>query len=349
MTRMLSYILWPWLFGDCVALNHLALGSNHPIVYFNLIYLGLACCLLLLERVLPFERQWLADDGQIGVDLGHTLLNKGLVQVGAVAVVAMGIAETVDPEPAAMWPTAWPIAGQVILGLVIAECGLYFAHRLAHEWPKLWCFHAVHHSVTRLWVVNTGRFHFVDTMASIALSQSLLYLAGAPKPIFLWVAAITAFIGILTHCNVAMRAGWLNLVFNTPELHRWHHSRITEEGNTNYGENLMFMDLLFRSYFLPNRRPPADIGIDRGMPKTLLGQLRAPFMWLAGERGQPLLAVAGAGEEAVPPRRASDPSKRPSACRIAPEPGQWQRTRDDPAPGLRVRREQAKKADGRSG
>jgi sterol desaturase/sphingolipid hydroxylase (fatty acid hydroxylase superfamily) len=303
MKRAVTHVLWPGLFFGCVALNHLALQSDHPIVYFNLIYLGLGVCLFALERALPHERRWLANDGQIGADLGHTLLNKGLVQIAAAAVVAMGIAQTVDPEPAGLWPSAWPLAGQVILGLIIAECGLYFAHRLAHEWPKLWCFHAVHHSVTRLWIVNTGRFHFVDTMASIALSQPLLYLAGAPKEIFLWVAAITAFIGILTHCNVDMRGGWLNLVFNTPELHRWHHSRIPAEGNTNYGENLMFMDILFRTYFLPARRPPAHIGIDRVMPETLAGQLRAPFTWLGGDPGEPLPALAGSTDDtALPPR-----------------------------------------------
>lgn len=301
MKRILSSILWPTLLGGCIALNHVALQSDHPIVFFNLIYLGLAVILLVLERIMPHERLWLANDGQITADLGHTFLNKGLVQVVATAVVAMGIAQAVDPEAEGLWPSTWPMAAQVILGLIIAECGLYFAHRLAHEWPKLWCFHAVHHSVNRLWIVNTGRFHFVDTFASIAFSQPLLYLAGAPKIVFLWVAAITAFIGILTHCNVDMRSGWLNLVFNTPELHRWHHSRVVEEGNTNYGENLMFMDQLFRTYFLPARRPPADIGIDRAMPETLFGQLRVPFAWLGAAGGNAAAVLATPGEDAALP------------------------------------------------
>ena len=39
---------------------------------------------------------------------------------------------------------------QVALGLVIAEFGLYMAHRLAHEHLSLWRFHALHHSVERL-------------------------------------------------------------------------------------------------------------------------------------------------------------------------------------------------------
>ncbi len=229
---------------------------------------------------MPYERAWSKSDGQIWPDLGHTLVSKGIVQVVAATIVAMGIAQAVDAEGSWLWPTEWPLAMQIVLGLFIAEGGLYLAHRIAHAWPRLWCFHAVHHSVERLWIVNTGRFHFVDAMVSILLCQPLLYLAGAPKLIFLWVAAITAFIGILTHCNVEMRTGWLNRIFNTPELHRWHHSRIAAEGNTNFGENLMLFDQIFRTYFLPARRPPVDIGIDSHMPKEFFGQLQLPFIWV---------------------------------------------------------------------
>jgi len=51
-----------------------------------------------------------------------------------------------------------------------------------------------------------------------------------------------------------MRFGVLNYLFNTPGLHRWHHSRDQREGNKNYGENLMIWDLIFRTYFDAARR-----------------------------------------------------------------------------------------------
>lgn len=278
MNRVISALLWPGLMAACIALNALAMGSSRPMLYFNLIYFTLAAILFALERVMPFERAWLEGDGQAGPDLLHTLLNKGVVQGFATAIAAMGVAQAVDEGASGPWPAHWPMAAQVALGLLIAELGLYAAHRLSHEWRALWRFHAVHHSVTRLWVVNTGRFHFMNTIASAALSQPLLYLAGAPKPIFLWVAAITAFVGIFTHCNVDMRARPLAFVFNTPELHRWHHSRLPAEGNANYGENLMIFDLIFKSFFFPARRPPANIGVDEPMAESFLGQLRQPFL-----------------------------------------------------------------------
>src|SRR5258706_15974290 len=105
-------------------------------------------------------------------------------------------------------------------------------------------------------------------------------LASAAGPIFMWVSAVTAFIGILTHCNVRMRFGWLNYVFNTPGLHRWHHSMELREGNKNYGENLVLWDLFFGTFFdEAGRRPPADIGIRRAMPKTFFGQIPVPLDW----------------------------------------------------------------------
>jgi sterol desaturase/sphingolipid hydroxylase (fatty acid hydroxylase superfamily) len=277
VARVLSYVLWPAIISACICATGIGIVEGHAALHFNVTYFVLALVLFALERVLPHERTWLANDGQIGADLAHTLLNKVFVQILVVVGVAVGIAEAAAAKGGGLWPTHWPLAMQVILGLVIAEAGLYTAHRLGHEWKPLWRFHAVHHSAPRLWFWNTGRFHLVDTVTSILLSQPLLFLAGAPSDIFIWVTSITAFIGMLTHCNVEMRFGPLNYLFNTPMVHRWHHSRDPREGNTNYGENLMLFDFLLGTFYCPKRRPPADIGIDEPMPASFAGQAAQPF------------------------------------------------------------------------
>lgn len=277
---LISWFLWPLLFAGAIVATSQGIQTGNGVFWFNIVYLVFAVTIGLLERVMPHEKTWLENDRQTIPNLSHTLLNKGLVQVLVVVSGTVGLAELIQ-NPAGstegLWPGSWPLTAQVLLGLVIAEFGLYWAHRLSHEIPYLWRFHAVHHSVTRLWFINTGRFHFVDSFVSILLSQPLLYLAGAPAIVFLWVGAVTAFIGILTHCNIEMRFGPLSYVFNTPELHRWHHSKVIREGNTNYGENLMIWDLVFRSFFNPDRRPPAEIGIEGQMPASFVGQLVTPF------------------------------------------------------------------------
>ena len=277
MRRVLSFIWWPALFCASVAATYVGIQNGMPIVVFNVTYLALALSIALLERAMPHERTWLANDGQVFPDIAHTLLNKGVAQVIVVMVTFMGIAELAAPKAGAWWPEALPFAVQVAFGLVLAEFGLYWKHRIAHEWPPMWRFHAVHHSVTRLWFLNTGRFHLVDTLTGLAVGMPLLLLLGAPKDVMIMVSAVTAIVGILTHSNVEMRCGWLNYVFNTPELHRWHHSKVLAEGNRNYGENLMIFDQAFGTYFNSARRPPADIGIKHPMPETFWGQLKVPF------------------------------------------------------------------------
>lgn len=278
----LSYVLWPALYVGGLYGSYLALQSDRPLLWFNVVYLSLIATIALFERLMPYERQWLEDDGETGANIAHTLFTKGLVQIaaGVVATASMAAATALQPQthPATgLWPSEWPLFVQVVLGLVIAELGLYAAHRIAHEWPAFWRFHALHHSVERLWVVNTGRFHIVDTCFKAALGQLPLYLLGAPLPVFLWISAVTAVTGLLTHCNVVMRTGPLDWIFSTPGLHRWHHSKVLEEGNRNYGENLVLWDQLFGTYYNPPRRPPADIGIHGRIAKGFLAQLAQPF------------------------------------------------------------------------
>ena len=280
MRYIISWLTWPVLFLTCMFITGYGFVEDKPVLYFNLAYLFLAVSLLVLERVMPHEKSWNEDDGQTWANIAHTLLSKGTVQTLVIFSTAIGLATLVSSvnEPGhGIWPREFPLWIQVCMGVVLAEFGLYWAHRIAHEWMPLWYFHSVHHSVTRLWIINTGRFHFIDSVVSILLGMAILLSLGAPMEVLVWLSAITAFIGMLTHCNVEMRFGPISWIFNTPGLHRWHHSRKLEEGNNNYGENLMIWDQLFGSYFNPDRRPPVNIGINEYMPPGFLAQLAHPF------------------------------------------------------------------------
>ncbi len=282
MKQLISYISWPLLLAVCVTATIFGFESTHPILAFNVIYLSLVVSLFVLERFMPFEMKWREKDGQLFADLAHTVVSKGVVQALVAFAGVFGLTTLITPltdEGYGIWPRDWPIVSQVLLGVVAAEFGLYWAHRIAHEFHPLWRFHAVHHSVTKLWIVNTGRFHFIDSLKSIVLGTGVLIALGAPLEVVLWLSAITAYIGVLTHCNVDMKFFFpLSYIFNTPELHRWHHSKVLREGNKNYGENLMIWDLIFRTHFIDTkRRPPARIGITQQMPESFWQQLIWPF------------------------------------------------------------------------
>ncbi|MCB1531163.1 MAG: sterol desaturase family protein [Rhodospirillales bacterium] len=285
--EILSYLIWPALMGLCVGLTVYGFSTGKPVITFNLVYLSLALTLLVLERLMPHERTWLEADGQTFANIAHTLLSKGVVQGLIIFGGVIGLTSMItglDQPGYSIWPREWPLFLQVPLGLVAAEFGLYWAHRLAHIWYPLWRFHAIHHSVTRLWVINTGRFHFVDSVFSILLGVSILFILGAPLEVITWLSALTAYIGLLTHCNIEMRFGPISWVFNTPGLHRWHHSRNLEEGNRNFCENLMIWDQVFGTYINPPRRPPADIGVKEDIPASFVKQLAWPFKTFREEK-----------------------------------------------------------------
>lgn len=288
----LSWVLWPGLFGLCMVVAGYGFANDEAvcvgsvcapgsIVYFNAAYIFLIIALWRLELWMPHEREWLRPDGQNFASIMHTLSSKGTVQSLFIFSGVLGIAEWITPMDQVgygIWPRDWPLALQVILGVAAAEFALYWGHRLAHETPILWKFHAVHHSVTKLWFLNTGRFHFIDSLKSIVPGLLILVALGAPMEVVKWLAAITAFIGMLTHCNVEMRFGWLNYIFNTPGLHRFHHSKDLAQGNRNYGENLMIWDILFGTFYNADVRPPADIGMKDFMPDKFWQQLLWPFL-----------------------------------------------------------------------
>ncbi|MGH1457179.1 MAG: sterol desaturase family protein [Alphaproteobacteria bacterium] len=290
-----SWVLWPFLFIACMSVTAFGFSQDDkimPFLCFNGAYVFLIVSLLWLERVMPHERQWHKSDGQTFSNIAHTLTSKGTTQILLVVNGYIGAKIFTGGESGLfgfdLWPSDWPLYAQVVLAVVASEFALYWAHRSAHEVPFIWRFHAIHHSVQKLWIVNTGRFHFIDALYSIVLGMIPFVILGASMDVIMWLAAVTAFIGMLTHCNVEMRFGPLSYIFNTPELHRWHHSKKLREGNTNYGENVMIWDMVFGTFFHEDRRPPVNIGITDYMPVKFSDQLLWPF--LSAEKKEALQA-----------------------------------------------------------
>ena len=97
--------------------------------------------------------------------------------------------------------------------------------------------------------------------------------------LFVLVASVH---GLFQHTNLPIRCGPLNWFFSMAELHRWHHSRLPEESNRNFGQNLIIWDVVFGTRFLPtDREPPEEIGI-AGMPDfpmDYVGQVLSPITW----------------------------------------------------------------------
>ena len=92
--------------------------------------------LLVLERVHPYQEEWLHSHRDIKTDLIHNLVNFWIPEVYTVAfvggftVAGAWLSNAIGME---LWPSQWPLLAQLLLALVIGELGTYWIHRLMHE------------------------------------------------------------------------------------------------------------------------------------------------------------------------------------------------------------------------
>ncbi len=252
-----------------------------------------------LERWIPFDPDWNRARGDVGVDVLHNLLSTivtaELCQVALLATLAPLAAAAANAIGVDLWPRRASLLTQTAVAFALSELGAYWAHRFGHETELGWRLHSVHHSPTRLYWLNAARDNPLGVVMLYVPSALPLVLLGAPPEQFALLSLFNAVVGLFQHANVDIRLGPLNYVFSVLEVHRWHHSTVVEEANSNYGSNLMIWDVLFGTMYLPrDRRAPEAIGIADmpAFPEDYVGQVMVPFRWRALTRtARPLHGV----------------------------------------------------------
>ncbi|MDP7034488.1 MAG: sterol desaturase family protein [Planctomycetota bacterium] len=249
------------------------------------------------ERIHPVHRGWNRSRSDVGTDATHALVSMILlpyflemILATSLLVVAIQLADVVG---FALWPNQWNLLAQLVLAMLISQFGEYWVHRMMHECPLFWRFHATHHSPGRLYWLNAARFHPIDTAIGHVSALAPILILGAGSEVLLLVSVWVMVHGMFQHCNIHLRLGPLNYVFSMAELHRWHHSRKVSEANANYGNNIIFWDIVFGTrYHPPDREASSVVGLadlDR-FPQDYVGQILSPFRWnkITGE-GEPAM------------------------------------------------------------
>lgn len=166
---------------------------------------------------------------------------------------------------------------QLISGLLIGEIGYYTAHRMLHQIPWLWRFHAIHHGAKELdWLV-TVRVHPFDQIFTKIFQVFPLYLLGYSESFFAIYALFSATMAFFIHSNLGLNFRFLNYILVTPELHRWHHSQNPETYHTNFAAQLACVDWLLGTWYLSKRRSPDGYGVNESVPVSYLKQLIYPW------------------------------------------------------------------------
>lgn len=283
-TRVFSVVAFPAIFGGLMAYAYQAVPERGGAALGILMFVSYTA-ISLLERVFPHAEPWkhyLREDFLPDLlFIGANNVISGFKDIAVQTIGLFVVAQFAGTVGFHLWPDSWPLVAQWVLGVVLYEFGHYWAHRLAHEVEFLWRFHSLHHSPSRLYFLNAARFHPIDTIWLALFSATIPLAMGAPKTVLLLIAAVNIVNGVFQHSNLVLRLGPLNWIFSGPQLHRWHHSKVLEEANTNYGTNLILWDTVFGTRFLPDREPPVNIGISEPAtyPKGFFGPLIAPFRW----------------------------------------------------------------------
>lgn len=163
---------------------------------------------------------------------------------------------------------------QAIGVVLLSDLCVYWGHRLQHNVPFLWRFHAIHHSAEHLDWLAAHREHPLDTVYTLTLINLPAFVLGFPLETLAGLIAFRGVWAIYIHSNVRLPTGPLRVLLGAPELHHWHHDKDRFAGN--YANISPLMDVLFGTYSCPDHEPEA-VGVHEPMPKSYLGHLLHPF------------------------------------------------------------------------
>lgn len=254
-------------------------------------FVRLSIWLALLAAIfVPIEQVFAAHPRKVfrkgtGADLCYYFVSgilPAIVLSVPLSVLALAVRK-IMPEAYLNWVVSLPLWARVVGGLLAGEFGYYWGHRLSHEIPVLWSFHAIHHSAEELdFLVNT-RAHPVDLAFSRFSSLVPMYILGLSGPVGPQGSLVPVIVGLIgtawgffIHANVKWRLGPVEKLVSTPAFHHWHHTR-SGPIDKNFASTIPLFDRIFGTHYLPSDELPVDYGIREPMPDAFVDQLIHPF------------------------------------------------------------------------
>ena len=94
----------------------------------------------------------------------------------------------------------------------------------------------------------------------------------------LWVGPFTIASSAFVHANLNWTLGPFKYVIAGPVFHRWHHTLPDRGGNTNFAGTFPIWDLMFGTFYMPEKELPKTYGVeDASFPESFGAQMLYPF------------------------------------------------------------------------
>lgn len=217
-----------------------------------------------------FRRQWL-------VDLTYFFVNSLLIEILTILTLKPALILFDWARPGWIVGTL-PLLVQVPLLLLVADFTQYWVHRTFHAVPFLWPFHAIHHSIEEMDWLAGSRLHLVDVIVTRGLTYVPVFLLEFSERALMVYVFLVAVQATFIHANVHWEFRPIRRFIATPAFHHWHHAAEREAIDKNFAVHTPIWDLLFGTYYLPDRWPSAyGLAGGRKVPSRWLTQLFYPF------------------------------------------------------------------------
>ncbi len=171
-----------------------------------------------------------------------------------------------------------PLVLQFVEIMFLTDFVQYWLHRMFHQVPFLWRFHAVHHSARAMDWLAGSRMHIVEIVVLRGLTIIPMYVLGFENPAIYAYIILVYLYATYIHANLRFDIEFLKPLIVTPRFHHWHHGLEKEAIDVNFAIHFPIFDRLFGTYYMPEGRWPSGYGIGgHPVPSGFIRQFFYPF------------------------------------------------------------------------
>jgi len=248
--------------------------------WFILDLLGSTLIFIFIEKLIPHRKTQAILRPQWQGDLNHFFVNHLLVGI-ILLITNIFIHKTFAwavYEDVQAFINQMPFIGQLFCIVLVADLAQYVTHRLYHEVPVLWRFHAVHHSAKHMDWLAGSRQHILELIVTRSLVLTPIFLLGFSKEVIDIYVIIVGLQAVFNHANVQLKFGWLKYIIVTPQFHHWHHASDDAAIDRNYAAHLAFLDYLLGTAVKGQTQWPEHYGVVGDyVPNGMYKQQLFPF------------------------------------------------------------------------
>ena len=233
-----------------------------------------------LERFRPHRREQRLFRNEWREDLFYFLISTMFVQVLAFITLAPSAIindSTSNWEAFRAFVSGMPWLVQFVLAVFLSDLAQYWYHRLFHQVPFLWGFHAVHHSAKSMDWLAGSRMHIVEVILLRSVTSLPLFTLGFDASVMQAYIGFVYIYSSLLHANIGGNFNRLGHWIATPRFHHWHHGLEREAFDVNFAIHFPWIDKLFGTFHWPEKRWPENYGIPEDVPRSYGRQFLYPW------------------------------------------------------------------------